>query len=90
MIENNLNEELIVNDEVLKEDNVLNNEVVESKNTEDKKEDSPIIETLYNTTVFTPIVSDGIFEEEVLELDEMCISFYSQACPFFPKVLTGL
>lgn len=70
MIENNPNEEILVNEEVLKEDNSLNEDIVENSNNGLKEEDSLNIETLDNTTIFTPIVSDGIFEEEILDLND--------------------
>ena len=58
MIENNSNEEVLVNEKVLKEENSLNNDVVEYQNNELKDEGVSNIEILDDTTVFTPIVSD--------------------------------
>ena len=77
MMENNPNEEILVNDEVLKEENRLNNDLVEFQNELLNDEDSSNIETLDNTTVFTPIVSDGIFEEEILDLNDNILDINS-------------
>ncbi len=64
----------ILNDELLFEnDNIVeeNNDIIDSLDTDIKSNESPIIETLDDDFKgFTEVISDGILEEEILDLNK--------------------
>ena len=71
MFDNNLNSEVLENNDLLKNE-TLNNEVVESidEYTINNNEEHLIEDLNDDKDFFTPVVSDGIFEEEILDLND--------------------